>query len=277
MSTAKTGLRRWAVAISMGLSCATAAATVRTPAYPFIVPPRQAQAREKAVYGRIAQYLKKATGAPITFHYVSNWLTYMADVHANKAALYFDGPSFIGWRIAHYHDHVLVALTGSLTFVVVGSTHDTRIQRVRNLIGRGVCTFSPPNLGTLTLDSRFRNPSRQPFTIPIHSFTQQVRDLIAGKCDAGIQPLPVYLRMAHRFPGKLRIITKLPPLPNQAFSVSAGVPKALRRKITSALLSPGGSAATLPLRAMFGHKTLIRVHNKTYTADAKLLNGMAGF
>ncbi len=268
---------RRVIALTLCLSCAPAWAAGPSKAYVMIAPPRQSQTQEQAVYGRIAQFLAQATGAPIRFRYTSNWLTYMAEVHGNKADIYFDGPSFVGWRIARWHDHAAVALSGHLKFVLVAKKGGPSLSKVSDLVGRSVCAFSPPNLATLTLDSSFTNPERRPYIVVIHSFREAARNVIDGNCMAALEPLPVYKHQSAQFPGKLRLAGKIPGLPNQAFSLSNAMPSALREKIIAALLSPAGRAATAPLRDIFGHKQLVRVHDAAYLPYRKLLKAMVGF
>lgn len=270
-------MRRLVAVMIINLICASAFASTRPFAYTFIAPPRQNAAQAKAIYGPIAKFLTTATGAPITYHYISNWLTYMSEVRANKASLYFDGPALIGWRIARWHDQAAVALKGHLNFVVISKAHGKPISQIKDLVGEPVCAFSPPNLGTLTLDSWFPNPERQPFIMVIHTFADGAQNILSGSCRALLVPLPVYRHMAAKFPGRLRIAYKAPPLPNQGFSISSKVPGPLRRKIIEALLSPAGLRATKPLRDLFGHKPLVAAHNKTYLPEQKLLSAMVGF
>lgn len=237
-------MRRSILFLFLTIFCMSAGAKTRPLAYTLIAPPRQGQAAANATFGPIASYLTQATHEPFVFHYTSNWLTYLQEVKTNKAAMYFDGPSFIGWRIAHWHDYAGVTLAGSLDFVVVTKARGPSPAQIKDLVGRGICAFSPPNLGTLTLDSLFPNPERQPYTVVIHTFAEGIRDIVAGKCVAAIEPLSIYKRMTTLFPGQIRIFYRVPPLPNQAFSINASVPPALRRKIVAALLSPKGLAAT---------------------------------
>lgn len=269
-------MRRSILVILMTLFCASVEAKTK-PVYTLIAPPRQGRAAATATFGPIASYLTRATHEPFVFQYTSNWLTYLQRVKTNKAAIYFDGPSFIGWRIAHWHDSAAVALRGYLNFVLVSKAQGRTPTKIKDLVGRGICAFSPPNLGTLTLDSLFPNPDRQPYTVVIHTFAAGVHGILAGKCVAAIEPLVVYKQMAARFPGRIRIFYRVPPLPNQAFSISSRVPAALRHKIVAALLSPKGLAATKALRDMFGHKGLVKVNNSGYLPQRKLLDAMAGF
>lgn len=268
---------RRVIALALCLSCTAAWAAGPSKAYIMIAPPRQSQTQEQAIYGRIAQFLAQATGTPIKFRYTSNWLTYMEEVRRNKAAIYFDGPSFIGWRIARWHDHAAAALSGHLKFVLVAKKGARAPSKMSDLIGRSVCAFSPPNLATLTLDNAFTNPERQPYIVVTHSFPAMARNIIDGNCVAALEPLPVYKHQNAQFPGKLQVADEIPGLPNQAFSLSNRIPPALRHKIITALLSPAGGAATKPLRDMFGHKQLVRVHDAAYLPYRKLLKAVAGF
>lgn len=269
---------RRSLVIIVGLLSAMTVAAAKPLRYTFIAPPRQGSAQAAAVYGKIASFLAGATGAPIVFRYTSNWLTYMADVRGNKADIYFDGPALIGWRIAHWHDQAAAALSGTLQFVLVAKKNGgPHLSHKKDLIGRGVCAFSPPNLGTLTLDSWFPNPERQPYLVVIHDFKQAAHDLVQGKCVAALEPLPIYKHMRAQLPGQLRMVYTVPPLPNQGFSIASRVPAALRRKIIAALLSPAGQAATRPLRALFGKKRLGAVKDSAYVPYKKLLGVMAGF
>lgn len=268
---------RTSLVVIISLFSAMTIAAAKPIRYTFIAPPRQGAAAATAIYGKIASYLTGATGAPIVFHYTSNWLTYMEDVRTNKADIYFDGPALMGWRVARWHDKAVVALSGALQFVLIGKKGGPPLSVTKDLIGQSVCAFSPPNLGTLTLDSWFPNPERQPYLVVIHSFAEAARDVVQGKCVAALEPLPVYKRSAARFPGQLRIAYKAPPLPNQGFTISSRVPAALRHKIVAALLSPGGRAATRPLRTMFGKKQLVAVKDSAYLPYKKLLSVMVGF
>jgi len=263
--------------VVMSFICTAAIAATPPAGYTFVVPPRQSPEVAEAVYGKIAHFLTSATGTPITLHYISNWLTYMEYVQKNKADLYFDGPSFIGWRIARWHANAIVALAGGLDFALVDRKDHAPISNIQDLAGAAVCAFSPPNLATLTLDSWFPNPERRPYIVVIHNFKEGAQKIIQKKCEAILEPQPVFKRLNKLFPGELQIAYRAAPIPNQGFSVSARVPEALREKITAALLSPAGAVATKPLRDLFGHKPLVLVHNKDYLPYRKLLDIMVGF
>lgn len=266
-------MRRWCAAV-IGLIALPASAH---PVYTFIAPPRQDRAAAERVYGPIARYLTAATGAPFVFRYTSNWISYMQRVRHNRADLYFDGPAFVGWRAEHFHDRPAVRLGGHMQFVVVMRAGVPPPARVAALAGRSFCAFSPPNIATLTLDSWFPNPARQPYIQVIHSLPAAVQGVLAGRCVAAVVPRPVFTRMAHRFPGRLQIVYTAKPIANQAFTLSARVPRALQQRVIAALLRPGGLKATARLRAQFGNKPLVRAHSRTYLPDAKLLHVMYGF
>ncbi|MHB1565769.1 MAG: phosphate/phosphite/phosphonate ABC transporter substrate-binding protein [Acidiferrobacter sp.] len=266
-------MRPWFVAV-IGLVSWSASAH---PVYTFMAPPRQGRAAAERVYGPIARYLTAATGASFVFRYTSNWISYMQRVQDNSADLYFDGPAFIGWRAERFHDRPAVRLGGHMQFVVVMKAGVRPPAPITALAGQSVCAFSPPNIATLTLDSWFPNPARQPYIAVIHSLPAAIKGVLAGRCVAAVVPRPVFTRLTHQFPGRLQIVYAAQPLPNQAFTLNARVPYALQQRVIAALLKPGGLAATARLRAQFGNKPLVPAHRQAYLPDAKLLHVIYGF
>ncbi|MDA8390795.1 MAG: PhnD/SsuA/transferrin family substrate-binding protein [Gammaproteobacteria bacterium] len=268
-------IRRWfAVATFMALLVPAWAAA--SPVYVILAPPRQTHAQSKATFAPIVALLKQATGAQFQFRFTRDWLVYMQDVQKNTGAVYFDGPAFIGWRAAKYHDRAAARLKGHLKFVLVvkkGVTVGTPDQ----LAGASVCAFSPPNLGTLVLESLFPNPERQPYIHVTHSLKSAVSGVLKGTCRAALVPAVVYARFNKAHPGRLSVAYRAKPLPNQGFSLSSDMPRPLQDKVIAALISPEGQAATAKLRALFGNRPLVRAHTASYLPAQHLLNTVIGF
>lgn len=69
-----------------------------------------------------------------------------------------------GYR-AHGHpsDHApVVRLAGKLAFVVAVKKDNDKVGSLKELAGCTVCGLAPPKLATLTMQSTFENPARQP-------------------------------------------------------------------------------------------------------------------
>ncbi|MDA8360975.1 MAG: PhnD/SsuA/transferrin family substrate-binding protein [Gammaproteobacteria bacterium] len=268
-------LRRWfTVAIFMALLVPAWAAA--SPVYTILAPPRQTHAQSEATFAPIAALLTKATGVQFRFHFTRDWLVYMQEVHDNTGAVYFDGPAFIGWRAAKYHDRAAARLNGHLMFVLVVKKGLT-LKAPDRLAGAQVCAFSPPNLGTLVLESLFPNPDRQPYIHVIHSLKSGLAGVLKGTCRAVLVPKTLYMRFDKAHPGALSVAYQAKPLANQGFSLSSALPRPLQEKVIAALTSPQGQAATAKLRALFGNRPLVRAHTASYLPAQHLLDTVVGF
>ena len=69
----------------------------------------------------------------------------------------FDGPAFVGWRMAKLEHVPLVKFPGKLVFVLAVKRNQDKINTLRDMGGRTVCAFPTPNLATLTVLDEFDN------------------------------------------------------------------------------------------------------------------------
>lgn len=243
--------------------------------YLFAFPPREATSRAEEIYQPIADYLSKATGKKIAIRVPDNWLRYDTEMQKGMYDLVFDGPQFIGWRMAKQAHAPLVSLDGTLSFSVLVRKDDLRTQNVKDLVGRKVCALNPPNLATLTLHSQFDNPARQPFLISVTGFKDSYDGLIAGKCEATVVPTPLVPKLDTE--KRARVVFTSRPLPNQAFTAGPRVPLAMQEKIKQALLAPEGKAVTARLRAEYGNRDLVSAPGREYEGLGVLLKDVWGF
>ncbi len=268
-------IRRWFAAAALAASL-TPAWAATSAAYTITAPPRMTHAQSRAAFGPVAALLTRVTGHPFRFRFTRNWLVYMQEVRKNTADVYFDGPAFIGWRAARFQDRAAAALSGKMRLVLVVK-RGTALSNPDQLAGESVCAFSPPNLATLVFESLFPNPDRRPYFHIIHNLKSTVSDVLKGTCRAVMVPLQLFTRFNKVHPGALAIAYRVAPLPNQGFSVSSKMPRAIQDKVIAALTSPAGQAATAELRASLGHKRLVRSHTADYVPAEHLLDNMIGF
>lgn len=118
----------------------------------------------------VAAFLTKVTGQRVTYQHSDNWLSYQSEMQKDAYDLIFDGPHFVGWRMAKHQHTPLVKLPGNLSFAVIVRAKETRIENIESLAGHTVCAHAPPNLATLSLLAQFTNPSRQPLVIEVKGF-----------------------------------------------------------------------------------------------------------
>lgn len=261
-----------------GIALAFASFSALASTYIFAVPPRGSQAATDQVYGPIAKLLSQATGQNIKLIYEADWLSYESDMKAGRFDLVFDGPAFIGWRMAHQNFVPLVKLKGNLVFGVITGAKNTNVHQVADLFGQTVCAFPPPNIATLTLYGMFTNPLSQPVIVPATTLKDTYDNVISGKCKGAIIPISLYQHLNQGATQDMtRIIMKTAPIPNQAFSAGPRIPTAVQQKIKEALLSPAGAQASQALRAEFGNRPLVPANPDEYQGLGSLLKTVWGF
>jgi len=239
-------------------------------------PPRESITQADTIYDPIANFLTRVTGQKVTYRYVDNWLSYQSDIQNGAYDIVFDGPAFIGWRMAKYGWTPLVKLPGNLRFVVIVAKNNKVVKNLEDLEGYPLCGFAPPNLATLTIQFEFTNPARQPRLIAVRTFAKAYQGVVSGKCVAAIMQSKLY-RHINAKRHAARVIFRSQPLPNQAFSAGPRVPAAMRAQIIAALLSIQGNAATSKLRAEFKSGQFVPATAQEYEGLGKLLKNVWGF
>lgn len=242
----------------------------------FTSPPRESRAKGVEVYQPIADYLSKVTGQKVVYQYPDNWLTYQQDMRKDMYDIVFDGPAFIGWRESRLHHVPLVKLPGKLVFVVIVKPDQNKIQQLKDLAGRTICAFPPPNLATLTVLVEFDNPARQPLIVETPSFPGAYQGVASGKCAAGILQTKIYEKLAAEH-GAMKILFTSKPVSNQAFTAGPRVPPDMQQKIARALLSEEAKAATQKLRDEFKIKNFEPATREEYAGLDRLLRDVWGF
>ncbi|MBI5612700.1 MAG: PhnD/SsuA/transferrin family substrate-binding protein [Gammaproteobacteria bacterium] len=256
------------------------AATVSAPAAAdlvFTAPPRESAAKAKEVYQPIADFLSKISGQKVVFRYTDNWLSYQSDMRKGLFDIVFDGPAFIGWRMAKLDHTPLVKLPGNLAFVVVVKKDNTAVKELKDLAGRKLCGFAPPNLATLTVLVEFTNPARQPLLVETKGFQAAYKAVVDGKCDAGILQTKLWQDF-DKEKSATKPVFNSKPVPNQAFS--AGGPRVspeLRAKFAEALMTEDGKAATKLLRDEFKGQDFVPAKKEEYEGLGALMRDVWGF
>lgn len=242
--------------------------------YVLAFPPRDATTKAQETYEPIAALLSQVIGKPVVPRYIDNWLTYQKEMKADAHDIVFDAPAFIGWRVAKFGHVPLVRLRGDLTFSVIVNKDERHIQQMKDLAGRPVCAFPPPNMATLFFQDQFNNPARQPRVVHIDNFKDAFQGLLAKRCQAAVIPAVMVQKLDPN--GIMRVIHQSARYPNPGFAASPRVSPELRNKIAAALLSPEGTAATGVLRAGFGNVPLSGADAHEYDGLGLLLRDIWG-
>lgn len=261
-----------------GVSLFLVTATVSAADLVFAAPPRGSLETEQKIYQPIVDLISQVTGKSFVFRYSQSWLGYEAAMLKDAYDVVFDGPHFIGWRMAKLGHTPLVRLDGNLSFVVVARKDSERIRELKDLAGRKVCAFAPPNLATLTLYNAFANPARQPIIAEINKGFKEAYDgVLGGKCDGGVMQAALYAKFdegSHK--GQTQVLFRSQPVPNQGISVSRRITPEMQKKIADALLGPAGQKATAALREEF-KKDFVPAKPEEYQGLGVLLKDTWGF
>ncbi len=257
----------------------TAFLGVSTPAAAELIlsaPPREAGTKGEESYDSIANFLTKVIGEKVVYSNPTNWLTYQSSMRKGAYDIVFDGPAFVAWRMLKLQHVPLVKLPGQLSFVVVVKKDDARVEKLSDLAGRTVCGLAPPNLATLTMQYEFSNPSRQPLILATKSFKDSYDGVVSGKCMAAVIHAKVYAGLEGQSHAT-RVIFTSKPFSNQAITVGPKISPEMRAKITQALLSPAGTAATLSVLERFKAAEWLPAKPEEYQGLQVLLKDVWGF
>ncbi len=265
-----------AIAIVLGLSWSQICVA---DSYVFAAPPSESAGVAKKLFNPIADHLTKATGRRFTYRHSPNWLSYMRDMRAGRFDLVFDGPHFVSWRISELGHTPLVRLQGTLEFVIVARDNDEIVFDVKDLAGHKVCTHAPPDLGTVIMQSEFKNPVRQPQIFEVNGFDNIFAALVLGRCRGAVIPFASYAAFnSGDVKGSTRILYLSEPLPREAISAGPRIPLDIQGVIRATLLSPLGLIATQGLREGYADGgQLVATDKAEYQGFASLLNNVYGF
>lgn len=238
--------------------------------------PRDTREKEEEIFKPIADMLSKAAGEKVTFQYGDNFLVYQSEMRKGKYDIVFDGPQFVSWRMVKLGHVPLVKFPGNLVFAAITKASQNKINDLKDLAGRTVCAFPPPNLATLTVLYEFGNPARQPLVLEVQSFPDVYKGVKSGKCVGGILQAKLYQDLDKE--AKIaKVLFTSKPLPNQAFSAGPRLTAEKRERVNQAFLSAEGAAATQKLREVFKVQALAPATVEEYQGHGQLLRDIWGF
>lgn len=238
-------------------------------------PPRETPEKGEAMYAPIARHLSKELGETVVYKHPGSWAKYSEDMRKDKYDIVFDGPHFAAWRMKHLGHKAAGKLPGNLVFVVITSTRETKVNKLRHLRRKKTCGLPSPNLGTVSFLSNFMTATVPPTVTEIKGgFKKVYNEFKAGKCDAAILRDTVYKKFSAAEKKAVKVVHTSPALSNQVFTVSKRVkdPAAVTRALTSAQ----GAAAAGKLLERFSKnaKKIQAATNKEYKGAEKYLEGV---
>jgi len=240
-------------------------------------PPRDGEEGGIKRFGPIADYLSERLGRKVVYRNPGTWGGYQSDMQAGAYDIVFDGPHFISWRIEKLHHNVLVKLPGALKVVGFVRADNKRVKEVSQLAGQSICAHAPPNLGLLSIQNEFDNPSRQPNFIVMEGFGAIYKGVIEGKCVAGIVPKKNLLQKDPNGE-QTRIVYEHSPFPQQGFTAGPRLSAEEQAKIVAALMAPEAEAVLANFRQAYAFKdAFVPANNAEYAGLGIYLKPVQGF
>ncbi len=219
-------------------------------------PPRETAAEGDKLYGPLAAHLTALLGVKVVYEHPTDWLAFQRDMRNDKYDVVFDGPHFVSWRMVHLGHEVLVKMPGTLEFFLARYKKDPVVKDIDDLVGKKICGISPPNLSSLVILDRFRNPVRQPVLIGVKGGAEEVYTAFkAGKCEAAVYRNTFFTKkLTDAQRAELDIIFRSKVLPDQAISVSRRLNPREKAKIVDSLTMGNGVEVMKPIVQRFGPK-----------------------
>ena len=242
-------------------------------------PPRETKEAGEKLFGPLASHLSKLLNINVIYQHPGNWLNYQREMRDDKYDIVFDGPHFISWRMEHLKHDVLVKLPGELEFYLVADKNNNDLTSLEQLVGKKICGISPPNLSTLTVLDRFRNPVRQPVIKGIKGGMPGVYKAFKdGQCPTAILRTTFFKKkLKQEDRDKLKILFQSAPLPNQAISVSRRLTATHKNRMLQSLTLGDGTKPADAIVKRFGGKkakSFVPANRDEYKGHNQLLEGV---
>ena len=242
-------------------------------------PPRESRIEGERLYAPLARHIAKITGIPVRYRHPGNWFKYQRDMRRGKYDILFDGPHFVSWRRLHLQHEVLVKLPGQLEFYLLAKKDDQAVNTLDDLTRKRICGIALPDLSTLVVLDRYRNPVRQPVIVKIKGDPAKVYQAFTqGKCRAVVLSTGFYrqnMTRAQRDATKILFHSK--PQPNLAISVSPKLDANAKQKIIQSLTRGDGVQVCKEILKRFGGESVqsfVRAQGSEYDRHHELLEGV---
>lgn len=243
----------------------------------FATAPTQSPQMTRQLYQPLVDYLAKQTGREIILKPAKNFLEYTYGMRKGEYDIVFDGPHFVGWRVAKYNHKVIAKLPGSIRFVVV-SRNDARIGDYKDLAGKKVCAFSSPNLLSLAFLDLYPRPGSQPILVRVNSFKEAMECVQNDEGVAAVIRDTYWAAQPYKQKQGLQLIyTTEKGFPHRAFSVGNRVDDKTRDSIVKALIGQGGIESGDAILQRFRSKKFTPAQSSEYVGLDALLKPVWGY
>jgi len=243
----------------------------------FSTAPTQPPAVTVQLYKPLVERLSAATGKRIVLKPARNFLEYTRGIQKGSYDILFDGPHFVGWRMARSGHKVIARLPGRIVFTII-AREDAGITDYSQLAGKKVCAFASPNLLTLGFMNLFPRAASQPIMVRVKSFKGALDCVKSGKGVAAVMRDKFWDKRSVEEKQNLQLLyTANHAFPHRAFSVSKRVDARARKAILQTLLKEGAEAPGSEILKRFRSKSFLLARPQEYKGLGALLKPVWGF
>lgn len=245
----------------------------------FATAPTHSAEETQKLYGPIMKFLSEKTGKKFTLEIASSFIQYSSRMQAGKFDMVFDGPHLVGWRMERQQHIPIVRFPGQIK-IVIATKEDSVLSSMDDLqYGIRICSFTPPNLLTMSMLSYFPSPAKQPSLIRVQGFKNLMSCLKTGKGNAAVLRDKLWEKAQKSGAAKGLKIIAAPTrsYPGRTFTVGPKIDAELRSKITNLLLSEEGLKVMEPLLKRFKKKKTIKANPEEYKGLSSLISSVWGF
>ena len=245
----------------------------------FATAPTHSIEETTKLYTPIVKFLSAKTGKKFKLDVPTNFIQYSKQIQMNKYDMVFDGPHLVAWRMERQQHIPIVRFPGQIK-IVIAAKEDSVLSSMDDLqYGIRICSFTPPNLLTMSMLSYFPSPAKQPSLIRVQGFKNLMSCLKMGKGNAAVLRDKLWEKAQKTGAAKGLKIIAAPTrsYPGRTFTVGPKIDAELRSKITNLLLSEEGLKVMEPLLKRFKKKKTIKANPKDYKGLSSLISTVWGF
>lgn len=245
----------------------------------FSAPPLLGPDDSRSLYGPLMELLTRETGSTFRYVHVDNWFAYQSAMQHDRFHLLLDDAHYASWRLTSGKHVALVKARERVRFVVL-ATRAGKIYSKEDLIGRTLCAYPQPDLGTISVLQKFNGPFQVPQILETRLPLDRVQRLLAGDCAGAVLARGQYTGSdaLRGVSGRLKIVTQTDSYPGLTLTASSDMPDKLRNAIRQILLSRAGGRATRALRRRLANgSSFVDAVPEEYQELDELLRDFPGF
>lgn len=239
------------------------------------IQPVLSEAKTRAAFQPLADYLTKTTGRKTVLLSRPNFLAYWDSIRRGSGYdLVLDAAHFTDYRASKFGFAVLAKIPDSVSYSLIVSDQNP-IFDPGELIGRRIATLGTPSIGAARLNALYPNAARQPITIEVDSAEEGVALLRNNRVEAAILPTPIVAQQMQN--GGISVVLTTEPIPHIAVSAAPTLDPATREAVRNALLDAANTTEGQAMLQKIGFPRFDPASAAIYAGQSRILREYWGY